>query len=163
MPKLTLERLKTLLDYNPDTGEFRRLIRRGRLGLTGSVPGWITDGYRKITLDGESFYSGRLVWFYMIGAWPRHEVDHRDMNPLNDRWDNLREATRSQNCANRRPLSKRSKFRGATPRGRRWIAQGNINGKQAYLGMFDTEEEANAAYSAAASKAFGAFARIGAD
>lgn len=158
-PRLTQDRLKALLDYDPSTGTFTRLVCCGRLGLAGAVPGWISDGYRKITLDGETFLSGRLAWFYVTGKWPCPEVDHRDQNPLNDRWENLREATRSQNCANQKKMARKSRFRGVTPRRGRWIAQGIVNGKQAYLGMFDTEESAAAAYQSATQKAFGDFAR----
>lgn len=92
-------------------------------------------------------------------------TDHRDGNGLNNQRHNLRAATPLQNMMNRR--GKRggtSRFKGAwldrNPRNRKdWRAGIRINGKLKYLGRFHTEEEAGAAYAAAAAEHFGEFAQ----
>ena len=94
------------------------------------------------------------------------EVDHVDGDGLNNRRCNLRLATRKQNRSNTGPLPNSSSgFKGVTwekPRSRNargyWRAQIKQNGRNRHLGQFQTEEEAAAAYDAAASKAFGEFA-----
>lgn len=155
---LTQDRLKQILHYDPETGFFTRLVQRGR-HKAGSKVGFMNDGYMKIGFDGREYYSGRLAWFYVHGLWPHPEVDHIDRNPLNDRLQNLREATRRQNCANEiKPAVRQGKYRGITPRGKKWIAQAVVNGKQQYLGMYMTQEAAAKAYNRATAKEFGEFA-----
>lgn len=65
--------------------------------------------------------------------------------------------THQQNQANRRVFrsSPSSRFRGVHKRGRRWKAQIRINQKTRHIGVFDSEEDAAAAYNAVAKKAFG--------
>lgn len=64
------------------------------------------DGYRVITIFGNEktrpqYRSGRLAFLYMTGHWPEWDVDHKNRKRGDDRWKNLREATRSQNLRNR--------------------------------------------------------------
>ena len=97
----------------------------------------------------------------MTGEWCSAVIDHRDGDPSNNRWDNLRRATVSQNNANRR-LHRNNKcgFKGVVqnPWGR-FIASIYKNGRRIHLGMFATPEAAHAAYVAAARELFGEFAR----
>lgn len=95
-------------------------------------------------------------------------ADHVDMNILDNRRSNLREATRSQNKANRtKPKGETtSKYKGvrlvkkAYNLSRPWEANIMVQQKQIYLGMFETETEAAIAYNKAAVLHFGEFARI---
>jgi hypothetical protein len=83
-------------------------------------------------------------------------IDHRDRDPLNNRIENLRAATRSQNRANSRPNNKLG-VKGVHARGSRfYVMAGKL-----YLGTFDSIEEAAAAYKAKAEELHGAFARTG--
>jgi HNH endonuclease/AP2 domain len=104
----------------------------------------------------------QLAWFYMTGRWPKPTIDHRDGDSTNNRWNNLRQATASQNNANRRrPRNNTSGYKGVY-RGRRpgqWRAQIGKNGRTKYLGTFPTRQAAHAAYVAAARKHYGEFAR----
>lgn len=100
-PKLTAQRLREVLDYDPWTGVFRWKINPARTKLAGKVAGCITsDGYLTIQVDGEVHTGGRLAFLYLQGEWPLHQIDHRDLNKANNVWNNLRPATRSQNCRN---------------------------------------------------------------
>ena len=99
-----------------------------------------------------------LVWAWHHGAWPPIVIDHLNGNPADNRIENLRLANRSQNEANGGRRGKHKK--GASPRRNgRWVAQITVNFRNHYLGSFDTEDEAHAAYMDAARRHFGNFAR----
>jgi hypothetical protein len=93
------------LDYNPDTGIWtwkvnKRSTKKGN--RAGSVHASRGDVRRHIGFNRSYYLSSRLAWFYMIGKWPTLEIDHKDRNTLNDKWNNLQELTHAQNCNNRR-------------------------------------------------------------
>lgn len=94
---------------------------------------------------------------------PGRAIDHVDGNGLNNQKSNLRFATDSQNQANRHhlPPTKSSRFRGVTyHRGiNRWQASIKVRGQSIYLGCFESETDAAAAYDRAALTHFGEFAR----
>jgi hypothetical protein len=163
---LTQERLKELLDYDPETGIFtwRGVQRQTSVGtIAGSVD---KDGYIAICVDYSPRRASRLAWLWMTGEWPSDQVDHKDRDRKNNRFSNLRLATGSQNQGNR-SLSKTNKsgfkgvsrYRAGERSGRPWQASIRISGKSKNLGYFSTREEAHAAYCAAATAVFGEFAR----
>lgn len=107
-----------------------------------------------------------IVMARMLGRlflFPNEEVDHIDLNPLNNRRSNLRLTSHQQNSANRRkPISNTSGFKGVCwdKQTNKWQAKIGVNNKQKYLGRFDTPEEAYAAYCKAAEELHGEFARV---
>lgn len=91
-------------------------------------------------------------------------VDHVDGNGLNNRRDNLRLATQSQQSANvRRPVTNRSGYKGVSfdQRYNKWRARIKVNQKERWLGYFDTPQAAHQAYCDAAVESFGEFANPG--
>ncbi|MCI1143157.1 HNH endonuclease [Sphingomonas sp. WKB10] len=127
----------------------------------GEIAGALQSlGYRQIMVDGQRLLSGRLAWFYMTGSWPAHEIDHANGQRDDDRFSNLREATRSENNRNRR-ASGRSLIKGAfwVARQQKWRASIKRDGRTVNLGMFDTAEAAGAEYARAADEHYGKFAR----
>jgi len=103
--------------------------------------------------------SKRLVSMHALIAGDH--ADHANRNGLDNRRVNLREATSSQNNANKGPASNNtSGYKGITwNRGaRRWKAQIGIDGQRRYLGMFDDPAEAARTYNRAALEIFGEFA-----
>jgi len=167
---LTQDRLKQLLHYNPDTGDFRWLERPGNptgwhKSREGTVAGRVMKRripYLQIRVDDRQYYAHRLAFLYMTGEWPEHYVDHIDGDGLNNRWDNLRGATNAQNQHNAKNWSTNTTgFKGvcfAKDTGK-YQAQITQNKKAIYLGQYDTPEEAHAAYRGAAELLRGEFAR----
>ena len=98
---LTTVEAHRLLDYFPETGDFRWRISRGRVSA-GSIAGRIDHhGYRIISINGRKHKAARLAWLLMTGDWPPVVVDHEDRDKSNDRWSNLRLASNSENAQNR--------------------------------------------------------------
>ena len=96
----------------------------------------------------------------MKGKWCSQVIDHRDGDPSNNRWTNLRSATRSQNSANKRLYrSNACGLKGVCRERSGWRATIYKNGRRRHLGNFPTPQEAHAAYVKAARKLFGEFAR----
>src|SRR4029450_2313606 len=101
MTELTAERLRELLDYDPETGDFTWKVNR-RCVRSGSVAGNVNcvDGYCYIGVDARRYHAHRLAWLYIKGAWPNDQIDHINGNKADNRFANLRQATHSQNQAN---------------------------------------------------------------
>jgi hypothetical protein len=115
-----------------------------------------------LSLSGKaSGYSvGQAAWFLYTGEWPTAEVDHMDCNPKNNRRDNLRLATRVEQCRNRAAGKSGRPNKGVYKRdyGDRWIAHIVADGKIKHLGTFSSEEEAVNVRKLAAEKLHGEFA-----
>ncbi len=161
-PRITRARLHDVLHYDSETGEFRWRKQVSRSVKTGDIAGLTDeDGYRRITIGGKIYPAHRLAWLYMTGNWCPVFIDHRDGNPSNNRWSNLRRATISQNNANRRVhRNNKCGFKGVVRNHiGRWCAAIYKNGRRYHLGSFATAEEAHAAYVTAARKLHGEFAR----
>jgi Demerecviridae HNH endonuclease len=157
--------LRKLLAYDPIAGKFAWLVDRRPSIRAGDEAGhrsvrqhhdrWV------IKIDQKPYLRSRLAWFWMTGTWPSLHIDHADGNTLNDRWANLREATRSQNLANAaKPKNSRAPFKGVCRKHGRYQAQIGHEGRKIYLGLFDSAAEAQAAYMSAAQKFYGEFARM---
>lgn len=160
---LTHANLTELLDYEPKTGLFIwKFTRTNRIKI-GSVAGSITEfGYRSIMICRRPYLAHRLAWFYMTGEWPKDQIDHINGDKDDNRYENLREATRSQNMRNRDKTKRNtSGFKGVHfhSRSSRWRVQIGIGGKLKYVGQFRTIEEAHRAYKEAAAAFHGEFAR----
>lgn len=103
---LTAERLRELLTYDPETGEFRWRYTRG-CRARGQIAGTVTClGYLTIAIDGRKYKAHRLAWLHVHGEWPYPEIDHINRIKLDNRLVNLRRATRAENNANRVVLRK---------------------------------------------------------
>jgi hypothetical protein len=154
---LTASELKTVLHYDPETGEFIWLVTNGRKRReAGSID---PDGYRRITVNGRAYQASRLAWLYMTGDWPRETVDHKNRIPLDNRWENLREATRQEQTFNRKVRSESaSGFKGVRAHGKKFRADIKVGGRSVYVGTFDTPEAAFAARNARAQEHHGQFA-----
>lgn len=158
---LSPSRLQQMLRYYPDTGEFYWLDSASNRAPAGSRAGSIhlKTGYWTIGIDGIRYGAHRLAWLYMIGRWPDPEVDHKDTNRTNNRWTNLREATRTNNNGNRKQT--RPTLKGAywDARRQKWYSKIKCHHRSEWLGCFSTELAAHEAYCLAAHRHFGEYAR----
>jgi hypothetical protein len=163
---LTAELLRAAVTYHPETGEFTHVATTRGRGVAGASAGGAPvgeDGYRKINIGDVVYLAHRVAWLWMTGEWPKSEIDHQDMDRGNNRWSNLREATRTQNGSNcGRRAHNTTGWKGVyrTPHGTPWRAAISVEKHQKHLGTFDCPAAAHFAYAVAAAKTFGEFARI---
>jgi len=160
---LTQEELKRIIHYNPETGVFTNRLFRNPRALEGQVVGTVDGkGYLHTMIDKKIYRLHRLACLYMTGVVPKY-VDHKDRVRVNNAWNNLRSATCRDNSGNSGiPSHNTSGFRGVSRNSKsgKWHAQIKINGKQTYLGRFDTPGEAAVRYNEAAKEHFGEFATL---
>lgn len=160
---ITHEVLLSEVHYDPLTGIFRwRRSRSGRK-MKYDVAGSISDKqYWVIMIDGKLYKAHRLAWFYVTGEWPEHDIDHRDGNETNNKFDNLRECSHSQNMGNRKVgVNNTSGFKGVSfhKKNQKWRAYITLDKRRRCLGYFDDPASAGDAYFKAAVELFGEFAR----
>lgn len=159
---LTLDRLKSLLRYDPQEGTFTRAAP-GRRVRVGDRAGHLNrDGYRYVRVDGLRYGEHRLAWFYMTGEWPGDDIDHRDLHKSNNRFGNLRCATRSQNMHNTEaPSHNTSGCKGVCfdVSTQKWLAYTFVDGRFHNFGRYLLKDEAAAAHAAGMQRLFGEFAR----
>lgn len=151
--------LKEMLDYEPTTGLFRWKIKPNRRIRIGSVAGSKTSwGYLEVEIHGERYRLHRLAWAFVNGKLPTTDIDHINGVRDDNRISNLRLATRSQNNHNK-PIQKNNRcgYKGVCKPKHTNKYAAHIKGK--YIGYYETQEEAHAAYCAAAHKEFGEYAR----
>lgn len=151
-PILNQEAIKALLDYDSETGDLIwREHERGGRAVSGGVAGSVNSvGYLVIGLFGKAELAHRLVWLWNYGYLPEHCIDHIDENKLNNRLDNLREASKQCNARNcGTPADNTSGVRGVSPSKKKskkwwkkWRASIAVNRKQFNLGIFEDFDEA---------------------
>lgn len=161
---MTVERLREVLDYSPQTGVFTWRIRRNWAVLPGTVAGRLNrDGHRKIDIDGVVYFAHRLAWLVTYGRWPGGQIDHANGNPDDNAIGNLREATNRENSRNRRvDRESITGLKGVYHRQRKngYQARIFVDGKRVTVGSYASAEEAARAYDASALQHFGEFARL---
>ena len=158
-----LTHLKDALDYNADTGVFTwKIKRRGSRGI-GSVAGSPHgSGYVSISYQRKPYLAHRLAVAFATGEWPDGQVDHANGVRADNRISNLRvtdsitlhRANSSGNARNQTGF----KGVGVHKATGRYQARIGFEGKSLFLGLFDTPQEAAAAYAGAAVALFGSFA-----
>ena len=162
MKRLTHKLLLELLEYNPATGILVRKVQTASRVVVGDEGGWIDkDGYVCISLLNKTWKAHRLAWFYMTGRWPKADIDHENRIRSDNKWSNLRDASRSRNLANAAKCARNtSGLKGASrlPYGM-WRATISVGNKSRHLGSFDCPAAAHFAYFIEAHKIHGEFAR----
>jgi len=142
---LTQEKLKEILEYYPESGEFIWLKRPANNVQAGDVAGTLnTAGYIQVTIGNIIYTSHRLAWLYMTGKWPI-EIDHINHIRNDNRWINIRETTHAENMRNITLISTNSSGVngvGWYKQTKRWRSSIKVNGKLIGLGYFEDKFEA---------------------
>lgn len=147
--EITATKLREILFYDAASGEFTRLVKTAPVVSIGDIAGSIKpDGRCYISAGGRLHLAHRLAWLYVHGCWPHGDIDHIDGNPSNNRLSNLRDVPHAVNQQNRRQPMKnnQAKILGVWRHKDQWRAAVQVAGKRHYAGLFDTSEEAHAAY-----------------
>lgn len=167
------------LRYDPETGElmWKERPRRhfgtsqahGHFNATvaGTVARARSHGYIRVAISYcgvvHLLYGHRIAYCLMLGKWPDALLDHRDGDGTNNRWGNLRAASKqdnNRNCAARSNSPTGLKWAYPTRAGR-FRAAATVDGKQRNFGRFDTAEEAHAAAATALLSLHGKFFNAG--
>ncbi len=143
---LTQARLKELFEYSKEDGI---LTRKTSIGgrVAGSIAGYLdkTEGYLCISIDSKTYKLHRIVFFYVIGRFPKNEIDHINGNKSDNRWINLRDVSKSDNQKN---ASKRKDNKsGCTGvswhnRERKWVVRIQSNKQYIEIGSFNDMQDA---------------------
>ena len=164
MANPTRRQMQALLRYEHDTGDFYWKIRRGCVPAGAKAGTLGPDGYIKINVFGWPRKAHRIAWLMVAGKWPPDgvDIDHINLDRADNRWGNLRLASRSQNMGNSRPHRDGSSgVKGLTwlSDRQKWQVRICVQGKRKTLGYFTSKGQAALAYRRAAEAAFGEFAR----
>jgi len=132
--------VKTLLNYNPKTGEFTWRISSGK-AKKESIAGCLIDGYRTIGIQGRYYRAHRLAWLIHYKTDPVGDLDHINGIRDDNRIANLRIASHSENMHNRRAdHDNTSGIKGVCWNRfkNKWMSY--VNGR--HVGYFNSKEEA---------------------
>lgn len=153
------EMLRSLFSYDPVTGVLTWNIKPSQAVAIGDVVKGV-----QVVIHGVFFKTHRICFVVHHGRPIREGmmIDHINHNHRDNRIENIREVTPAQNCMNSRArVSKKS----GLPKGvhfhcqsGRFLARIGLNKRRQSLGLFDTPEEASAAYQEAAKRLFGEYA-----
>ena len=97
---LTQERLKEVLDYEPETGVFTWKQNYQKRFIGKRAGSFTHEGYRRITVDRKEYRAARLAWLYVHGEWPSEVIDHINRDRSDDRISNLRDVSPRVNSKN---------------------------------------------------------------
>ena len=116
------------------------------------------DGYQAVGINNMPCLIHRVIWIWMTGGEAYNDVDHVNLNRSDNRWSNLRLADRSQNSVNSpKHVDNTTGYKGVSKYLNKFGARIWLNGKEVYLGTFDTPQEAHKAYCDAAKAPHGVF------
>jgi hypothetical protein len=166
MNQLNQQILKNLFDYREDGNLIRKKSIAGNGNsagaVVGSIPKKITRSNRYVMtkIQGQHYCVHKLIYMWHTGVWPE-QIDHINTNSLDNRIENLRLATTSQNASNRKMFcSNTSGAKGVSwhKAQKKWFVYMNVNKKRKNIGYFDNLELAKLVAIEARDKYHGVYA-----
>lgn len=163
-PIITAEQVRDRFKCDLETGKLTYRFSTGGV-RKDAVAGTLTpQGYNQVFIDYWSFRSSRVIYLYVTGEWPPvgYYMDHIDGNRSNDRWENLRLATPTENARNRQTCRRNTTgVLGVHPiiGTAKFGAEIGYEGKNVKLGRFECIADAAAARCEAERHYFGVWAR----
>ena len=158
---ITQDYVKQLFEYRDGELFWKVSVGKAKVGKkAGSLK---LNGYFNTGINGKVYRNHRLVFLMHHGYLPKC-VDHIDGNCLNNKIENLREATHSQNSQNGKfRTNNTSSAKGVfwSKKFNKWVIQISINNKHKYFGMYKDLELADLVAQEARDKYHGAFANHG--
>lgn len=161
---MVLQHITEHYTYDPDTGN----LYKDGVPAGNKCKG---DDYIRLTVCVSSpnylsllcnLFAHHVAWYLMYGDWPSNKlIDHIDGDPANNRLNNLRLATATQNNHNtrKRKTKTTSRYKGVSKVSGKWGAYINYDGRSHTIGRYATEEEAALAYNTRAVEVFGEYAK----
>lgn len=149
--------LKEVLHYEPTTGIFTWKRRTDKIRI-GDIAGTLNKGYVMIRVNGKIYAAHKLAWLYIYDKYlefPKENIDHINCIRNDNRIENLRIATTTQNGQNvkqARPSNKSTGLLEAYTHQGKFVSYIRAEGKNRNLGVFNTAQEAHEAYIAAKRK-----------
>lgn len=165
---LTQEKIKELFDYREDGFLVRKHNTQGNKNYAGKIVGYIpkkisrNSRYVTTKIHGEHWCVHKLIYFYHYGYIPE-QIDHINRNTFDNRIENLRPATSTQNMSNRGIfVNNKSGCKGVCwhKRLKKWQVSVGVNKKQRHIGYFDDFELAELVALEARDKFHGKFANL---
>lgn len=161
---LTQEYLKSILDYDFDTGVFTWKVNKAQRTKIGDVAGWSYNGYREIEINNKKYKAHRLAWLYVHGEMPKNLIDHIDGDRSNNKISNLREATYQENSENyKTPKTNKSGVKNVSwyKNLNKWVVSISVKKTAKTIGYYDDLELAELVAVEARNKYRGEFANHG--
>lgn len=175
--ELTQPLLQSLLRYDADSGKLFWNTRPRSLFVSDKAHKvWNTQnagkqaftassaaGYKVGRIFGKGYLAHRIIWCMVYGDFVKDTIDHINQDPSDNRLENLREATKSENRANSRSrLSSKLRLKGVywSEKDKKYVAEIIVSGKKTRLGYFRSADEAAHEYNKAAIHFHGEYAAL---
>ena len=142
-----LQELESFCYYNPNSGAFIATRKRHGSHVCPGMELTSLDarGYPRIYVGGRMYKSHNLAWLWMLGDWPKQQIDHINRDQSDNSWSNLRDTTSSINNYNRQtPRNNNSGVTGVcwATKVNKWQASIKVNKKTIFLGYYSFFEDA---------------------
>ena len=142
------------IDFKYEDNKMYRLHKQSKIWQCCNDIKANQKGYIRITINNKQYLLHRIIYKYFNEDWNltyshSNQIDHIDINPSNNRIENLRIVNNSQNSRNRNKRKNcSSQYKGVSwnKQNNKWIAYITIDNKVKYLGSFTNEEEAYECY-----------------
>ena len=144
MNTVNITHLRNSFTYFPETGE---LIRNKNNKLVKSMDSY---GYIQVSFCKKMYKSHRIIWAIVYGEFPKGQIDHINGIRHDNRIHNLRDVSQQQNSFNKKKKTKTNKsgYRGVcwNKKSKKWQSSISVDGKNIYLGVFESAEIAHQSY-----------------